>query len=368
MSKNEERKPLTTPYVYIDLDKVEKNIKNMTERLANAGIAHRPHIKTHKSIELAKKQIEMGSVGITVAKLAEAEVMNEAGINDIFIAYPIVGEQNLLRLKALCSSSQIRTIVDSYTIASGISSVGESLNKKIEVLIEIDGGSHRGGVQPGEATLDFAKSIADLPGIKIVGLFVYSGQVYGEKDHSGIKKKSQEEAEILINTQQLLNQNGFDIQITSGGSTPSSFFASDLEGITESRAGNYIFCDMNAVHLGVADMNECALKICSTVVSTPLPGYATIDAGSKTITSDLSVKGDTYGTIYGKEGVKLVKLNEEHGYLRFDPSVYQFKVGDVVEIIPNHSCVVPNLNDKIYAFRNGTFEREIRIDARGANY
>lgn len=358
----------STPYVVVELEKVEESIKKMVNRLNNEGIQHRPHIKPHKSIELAKLQINLGAKGIACATLSEAEVMAEGGIDDILIAFPIVGKENLERFYHLSKRAKIITIVDSDVVAKGLSEVGERLNRKVEVLIELDGGIHRGGVQPDQEALDFAKDISQLPGINIVGLFTYLGQIYNQPSLKNIEAMAREESKLLLNTRQLLEAHGFHIRVLSGGSTPSSFFAEQLHGITESRAGNYIFYDMNAVQLGLVEPRECALKIYSTIVSTPLPGYATIDAGSKTLTSDKSYKGDTYGYVLGKPGVRIEKLNEEHGFLRFDPNKYTFTVGEKIEIVPNHSCVIPNLNDHILGFRNGVMERKITIDARGKNY
>lgn len=357
-----------TPYVCVDLDQMEKNIRNMIAGLKSAGIDHRPHIKAHKSVEIAKKQLELGAVGITVAKLAEAEVMVRGGIKDILIAFPILGDEKLRRLKDLLPYAVIRTIVDSRAVAEGLSRIGESAGKPIEVLIELDGGIHRGGVQPGGPALEFARSIVDLPGIRIVGLMAYVGQIYGEKTEAGLKAVAGQEAEMLFSTQRLLCQAGFDITILSGGSTASSVYAEALAGLTESRAGNYVFYDMNAIYLGIATVSDAALKVCSTVVSIPLPGFATIDAGSKALTSDGSLSGAGYGQIIGMPDVQIVKLNEEHGYLQFDPAKRTLHIGDIIEVIPNHCCVVPNLCDCIYGFRNGAFEKEIRVDARGKNY
>ncbi|MBL4954728.1 alanine racemase [Neobacillus sp. YIM B02564] len=358
----------TTPYVYVDLDKVEKNIKNMISRLNSKGIEHWPHIKSHKSVELAKKQLEYGAKGITCAKLSEAEVMAEGGIQPILIAYPIIGEEKLNRLGKLAKKIDIRTTVDSLPVAEGLSTVGETIGKKIEVLIEIDGGSHRGGVQPGQATLDFAREIIKLPGIQLVGVFTYVGQIYGCQTEEEIKQETRLEAQILLKAKELLKANGIEVTVTSGGSTVSSFHAEELEGISQSRAGNYIFGDMNAIHVGVYTESDCALKVRSTVISVPLPGYATIDAGTKTLTSDLSCRGNTYGLLVSHPDIQLFKLNEEHGYLSYDPKLHTLHVGDQVEIIPNHCCVIPNLYDSIYSFRGEEHIGSLKIDARGKNY
>lgn len=359
---------ITTPYVKIDLNQVEKNIKDMINGLKGSGIAHRPHIKPHKSIDLAKLQIELGAKGITCAKLSEAEVMAEAGIDDILLAFPVIGKENLERVTKLADRVKLTCIIDSLLGAESLSKAGEALGQKIDVLIEIDGGIHRGGVQPGEAVLHFANKIKALPGLKVNGLFTYMGQIYGETSKEGIQRAAASEAEILQSAKKLLEEHDFQLPVLSGGSTPSSIHHEQLSGITESRAGNYIFYDMNAVHLGVIPLERCALRIRSQVVSVPLPGYASIDAGSKTLTSDGSLKDETFGYVVDRPGVKIVKLNEEHGFLRYDPNEDQLEVGDQIEIIPNHSCVILNLNHRIYGFRGESLEKELTVEARGMNY
>lgn len=357
-----------TPYVRVDLDKVDKNIGDMERRLHTAGIDHWPHIKSHKCVELAKRQLAAGAKGITCAKLSEAEIMAEAGIRHILIGYTLVGEENLKRLGVLAQKIHVRTTVDSVVVAEEISKVGESIGRKIEVLIELDGGIHRGGVQPGEPALHLARQIAKLPGISLIGLFAYVGQIYGLATEDDYRKETAREARILIETQKLLQDNGFTVEVTSGGSTLSSYHADCLQGITESRAGNYIFGDMNDVHVGVYTPNDCALTVCATVISLPLPGHATIDAGTKALTSDTSLTGNGYGYILGHPEIKIEKLNEEHGFLRYDPATCRLAIGDRLEIVPNHCCVIPNLCDSVYAFRNGKHVGMLTIDARGKSY
>ncbi|MDF2724943.1 MAG: D-threonine aldolase [Paenibacillus sp.] len=360
---------LLSPYAFIHIEQVEANMKAMADRLRAAGIDHWPHIKTHKSVRFARMQMAFGAKGITVAKLSEAEVMAEAGIGPLLIAFPIIGEQNLLRLQKLAQKTKIRTIVDSSVVAEGLSRAGEAIGAKIEVLIEIDPGTHRGGVQPGQGVLDLAQVLDRLPGIELVGVMTYSGQlVYGAKSEEDIMKLAETEAKLLTDTKALLLEHGFKITVTSGGSTPASFYPEHMQGISESRAGNYVFGDRKAVALGLMKEEECALRVSATVVSTPLPGYSTIDAGSKTLTTDLSMMNTGFGGIVGKPGVELAKLNEEHGYLRFDPEHDRFDIGERVEIIPNHSCVIPNLCDKIALFREGVADGYVTVDARGKNY
>lgn len=357
----------TTPYVALDMDIMEKNINAMMSGLARNNIQHWPHIKTHKSVRLAKLEQQLGASGITCAKLSEAEVMAEGGITSILLAYPLVGENKCQRFAELSRQINIRTIIDSLVGAEGLSKAAVKNGLQFNIDIAIDFGAHREGIQS-DQLLDFAKQVAGLPGLQIKGLFTYAGTIYQYRQEADIRRAAREEATLLINSRDILNANGFNIEILSGGSTLSSFYADELSGITESRAGNFIFGDMNAINAGIYTPDNCALTVCTTVVSTPLPGYATIDAGTKSLTSDLSSRADSYGYIKEYPEVQLVKLNEEHGYLRYDPEKVTLSIGQQLHIIPNHCCVVANLVDEIYGFRNGEYRETITIDARGKSY
>lgn len=353
-----------TPYVKVDLNKVEKNIKVMEQKLSEMHIEHWPHIKSHKCIELAKMQINAGAKGITCANLSEAEIMSNAGINNILIGYTLIGKENIRRLGKLVNKNNIRTTIDSIKVAKDISDEGINIGKKIDVLIELDGGAHRGGIQPGKDVLDFANKVKSFPGINLIGLFAYVGQIYGLPNKESQKSLSKLEAKILLDMQSLLNNNGFNIKVLSGGSTLSSYYNHEIKGITESRAGNYIFGDMNDVHVGIYTPNDCALKIRTTIISKPLPGYATIDAGSKSLTTDTSLSGKGYGYVVDKPNILIEKLNEEHGFLRYNPKEYNLQIGDELEVIPNHCCVVANLFDYMYAFRDNKYIKLLKVDAK----
>ena len=161
---------------------------------------------------------------------------------------------------------------------------------------------------------------------------------------------------------------GIEACISSGGNTPVTLALDKMRGVTEIRPGNFIYNDVSGIDLGTAEEKDCAIKILARVVSIPLPGHATIDAGTKTLTSDTAVKSPGFGYIVGMPDVTIIKLNEEHGFLKYDPNIRQVHVGQVIEIIPNHACVISNLCDYVYGVRNGKIEKEIKIDARGKNY
>ncbi|MFW0766649.1 alanine racemase [Trabulsiella odontotermitis] len=358
---------LTTPYVAVDMEIMEQNIRGMVAGLHRNNIQHWPHIKTHKSVRLAKLEQQLGASGITCAKLSEAEVMADGGITSILLAYPLIGEDKCQRYADLARKVNIRTIVDSVAGAQGLSRAAVKNGLEFAIDIAIDFGAHREGIQP-EQLLAFAREIAALPGLNIKGVFTYAGTIYQYHDEADIRRAAREEAALLIKSRDLLNANGFAVEILSGGSTLSSYYADELNGITESRAGNFIFGDMNAINGGIYTPENCALTICATVVSIPLPGYATIDAGTKSLTSDLSATPGSYGLIQEHPEMALVKLNEEHGYLRYDPAKVSLTIGEQLHVIPNHCCVVANLVDEIYAFRDGEFNETITIDARGKSY
>lgn len=358
---------LSTPAVVVELDIVERNIRNMITNTAKYGIAHRPHIKVHKCIELANLQLSLGAKGITCAKLGEAEVMAAGGIDDILIAFPIIGEDKLARYGSLSKKCTLRSIVNSIHGAKGLSILGESLDKKLEVLIELDGGVNRGGIPPFQPAMDFADAIRNLPGIHIVGLLYYPGLIYGETTDEGVERLARKEHDDLIGTKELLEKHGIQINILSGGNTPSAMVPQFLEGITEVRPGNYIFNDCQRLYPGLLKPEDCAMRIISTVVCRPDANSAIIDAGTKTLTSDSFPNMPArFGYILDHTNVSLYKLNEEHGFLKSEYSM-PFEIGDKLAIIPNHACVTSNLCNEIYGFRDGTFLRMLKIDARGMN-
>lgn len=351
-----------TPYVALDLGQLKKNVQGMTNKLIEQNIEHWPHIKTHKSVELAKFEIECGAKGITCATLHEANVMAAGGIKNILLAYPMIGKEKCESFIQLAKKINLRTIVDSIQGASQLAKSASENNIVIECYIAIDYGAHREGIQQ-ENLETFALAINKLMGLKIIGVFTYAGTIYQYRHEPEIRKIANSEAQLLLNSIERLNKIGITAQRTSGGSTLSSFYADELYGITESRAGNFIFGDMNAINSGIYNYKDCALTICTTVISIPIPGYATIDAGTKTLTSDQSTEKG-YGYIIEYPAMELVKLNEEHGYLRYDPEKIKINIGDELHIIPNHSCVIANLTNKIYAYKNGMLDHIIEPNAR----
>jgi D-serine deaminase-like pyridoxal phosphate-dependent protein len=360
-------KYIDTPALVVDLDQMENNIKSMAEKAKKAGIKLRPHTKTHKSPKVALKQIEAGADGITVAKLGEAEVMYQHGINDILIAYPIVGETKLKRLEKLAKEANIKVSLDSVEVAKGISKVGQNIGKTIPLYIEVDTGLGRVGRSHGEETLGIIGKIAKLPSIEIQGLMTHAGHSYKSKDFEEMKKISLLEGEYLVQTKELVKERiGIQIPVISVGSTPTSYIGGQIEGVNEMRPGTYVFNDATLLSLGLIHQNECALTIHSTVISRPSSDRAIIDAGSKTLTSDKGLFTEGHGFLKENPDVTVSWLSEEHGVI-YLPDNFELNIGDVVEIVPNHVCPTVNLTDELIGIRNGKITEIIEVAARGKN-
>ncbi|GHT75958.1 alanine racemase [Spirochaetia bacterium] len=334
----------STPSVQADMAIVERNITNAVAAFASAGIAHRPHIKVHKSAALARLQQHLGCKGVTCAKLGEAEVMADGGITDILAAYPLIGTDKLERYRALVlrKGLTIRTIINSIPGARGLSDLGVSLDRRLPVLIELDGGINRGGLKPGEPLAAFAKQVRDMPGIAVEGVEYYGGDIYTCKTAGEIRLRSRRERDEILQAADTLRNAGIEPAILSGGSSFSLRFPEELAGLTEARAGNYIFNDNALLGLGIVPVEDCALRIYAAVVARPDGETAIIDAGSKTLTTDTVGSRPGYGYIVGEPEAVLYKVNEEHGFVQKKGGI-SWEIGQTIGIIPNHACTVPNL-------------------------
>jgi len=360
---------LDTPCLLIDADTVERNLQEMAAIAADAGVALRPHIKTHKSPVLALRQLELGAHGVTVAKIGEADVMADAGIRDIRIAYPIVGAEKLARLARLMERADVSISLDSVEVARGLSDLGQSLGRRIPVLLKINTGLARVGVTPPEA-VGLGKQIAALPGVDLVGILTHEGQAMRENSLEGAKRAAREAGKTMVDTAGQMRSAGLDIREVSVGSTATAREIAYVPGITEIRPGTYIFNDLNEMTIGVATEETCALTVHATVVSIPSDDRAILDAGSKTLTSDLlgvpNSRGG-YGYIKGYPDVKIARLTEEHGILELQDARKRLTIGQRVQVIPNHVCPVVNLADVMYLMRNGKCEGQVEVLARGKN-
>ncbi len=356
---------LDTPAVIVDLDILDTNLQSLASYCRKHGIGLRPHTKTHKIPAIAKMQIESGCHGITVAKVGEAEVMANAGLNDILIAYPLWGATKLERLTKLAQDRKITVSLDSLPVAQGISEAANRAGCRVNLLIEFDVGMHRCGIQSVDDWLKLAQAVDRLPGVHFAGLMFYPGHIWDLPEDQGpaLKRLSQTIEEI----QSALQKHKIGCEVVSGGSTPTAYNSHQVPGLTEIRAGTYVFYDMNETKAGYSRMAECALKVLVTVVSNAVKGRAIIDGGSKTFSGDRLISGDKqgFGCVTEHPEVQFVSMSEEHGHLDLGESNYQPHIGDKLTIIPNHVCTCVNMHDQIYYHRKGIVEGSWKIEGRG---
>ena len=368
---------IPTPFVAIDRARVRSNISAMQTEATAAGVKLRPHAKTHKSPIIAKWQIEAGAVGVCCAKLAEAEVFAEAGIADIRLPYP-VNPANADRVLALMERVRLSIIVDDLAVAGAWSTAMNAKGKRLDVLIKVDVGFHRCGIDPDSPrALGIIKGISDLSGLRIRGLLSHAGHSYGAASVEELADIAEREIVILKSVAAQARGAGVDIEEISVGSTPTARFIGQQLGATEMRPGNYVFFDRTQVGLGSASLETCAMTVISTVVSRPVANRVIFDAGSKTLTSD-AVRGfgttSGYGLVFPDiasaqpdPSIAIERLSEEHAVARVLPTC-RLSPGDRVRILPNHACTVTNLADSLVVTEGDAMVDRIAVAARGRNY
>lgn len=342
---------LPTPRVVVDETIVRTNIERMAAFARTSGIALRPHVKTHKSIALARLQLEAGAAGITVATIGEADVFAAAGFDDIFVAYPLwVDESNAERLRGLASQTRLRVGIAS---APGARQLARSV-PGLEVLVEVDSGHHRTGVQPDEAGA-LAVAARDA-GLDVAGVFTFPGHGYRP---GGTGDAARQESSALAAARASLESHGFEVGVVSGGSTPTAASA-DGSVLTEVRPGVYLFSDAQQVLLGSCGLGDVALTVEATVVFSA-PTHVVANAGSKVLGTDRQDWTDGYGRIIGHPDARIPALSEHHATI----TGVSFPEGERIRIVPNHVCNVVNLVDELWV-ENGSAER-YPVDARGRN-
>jgi D-serine deaminase-like pyridoxal phosphate-dependent protein len=353
-----------TPALLVDLDQLTTNLDRMAATARNVDLTLRPHTKTHKTPEIAQLQLARGAGGLTVAKVGEAEVMVGAGFDDIFIANHIVGPQKIERLLALAERATLSIGVDSVEAATALSMAFAQHGLRLRALIEVDVGLHRSGVPPTDV-LDFARTINTLPGLALAGMFTYPGQVYHGRNENEVAGIAAYECRIMGELADSVAHIVDHEPRVSGGSTPTAAHYHADCGLTEIRPGTYVFNDRTQIDRWAASADDCALTVLATVISMPETGRAVLDAGSKALTSDLAPEARGYGMLKEDGNAILVKLNEEHGFLDLTESALKLRIGDKVEIIPNHACAATNLYDEMHAVRGGEVVETWPVAARG---
>lgn len=336
---------LDTPALLVDLKRTERNIASMQAVCDLNGVALRPHTKTHKSPAVARLQLAAGARGITVAKVGEAEVMVDAGFDDLFIAYPLVGESKYRRLLPLLERARIAVAADSHEAVEMMSAFFGPLGASLPVLVELDTGFWRTGLPNAEAAVALAQAIDRAPGLAFEGLMEFSGHSYAACSEEERRSVGHSEAAMLLEAARQLLEIGLPANVISTGSTPSMPFVAETPGVTEVRPGVYVFGDLKQAELGTLRREECALTVLATVVSAPAPGRYILDSGTKALSSDHYATW-TYGELKDYPGAVITRASEEHGII--EGASMPLRVGDRVEVIPNHACATCNMHDEFY--------------------
>ena len=339
---------LETPSVLIDLDIMERNIATMQARCDELGIAFRPHIKTHKIPDIARRQIEAGAVGIACQKVSEAEVFAAAGFHDIQIPYNILGERKTGRLAELAKQAQVTVTVDSQPVIDGIAAAAQERGSSIGMLVELVSLGERTGTTPADA-LALARHIIAADNLHFAGLMIYPSD-------AAVRPR-------LLETLDLLREAGIEVETISGGGSGAVSQAHLLPELSELRVGTCIFWDWNSVAAGYTSFDRCAMRVRATVVSANEASRVILDAGSKAINAE-TIDGQ-FGRIIEYPLARLHKVNEEHGYVDCSACPSPPAVGEILHIIPVHTCVVTNLHNQLFGHRGDTIELIWDVAARG---
>ena len=356
---------LDTPALLIDLDKMEANIQTMADFFTTVNAMLRPHVKTHKTPIISHKQIAAGAIGVTCAKLGEAEAVIHAGVRDVLIANQVVGSHKIARLINLARHSEIMVAVDNPQNVRDISAAAAAKGVTVRMLVEVNIGMNRCGVESGKPALELAKQIRQSPNLKFEGLMGYEGHTVAKPDLKEREANVREAMQHLIDAKHHLEKHGVEVSIMSGGGTGTFNITGSIPEMTEVQAGSYVFMDATYRNVeGVGDQFDCSLSVLATVVSRPAPDRVIVDTGLKVLAKEFGIPQPI-----GITGVEMTGLSEEHGTLKFVGQVSDTDVpltpGDKIEILPTHCCTTVNLHDRYYGIRNGIVESVWDIAARG---
>jgi D-serine deaminase-like pyridoxal phosphate-dependent protein len=345
---------LETPFLTVDLDAVERNIHAMQRYCDEQALALRPHVKTHKLPVIAELQLQAGAVGLTCQKLGEAELMVEHGCgDDILITFPLIGGRKGERFAELAAASRLSVGADSAAVARFLSAALEARGASAGFLVDCDTGYGRTGVQTPVEAAELAQFVDALPGLEFRGLMTHPTRP--------------ESGPWLAEARKLIEERGLEVACVSGGGTPAALRTHEVAIITELRVGTYVYGDRRSVTAGTLPLDDCALRVRATVVSTPTRKRAIVDAGSKTLTSDLGldVHGTTYGAIVEYPDAVIYALSEEHGHVDVGGCPRPPEIGETVTIVPNHACGTVNLHSQVALHRRGRGVNVVSVSGRG---
>jgi D-serine deaminase-like pyridoxal phosphate-dependent protein len=356
---------IPTPAIVIDLPTVHRNIAKLAAYGRTHNLSIRPHTKTHKSVEMAQLQLQAGAGGLAVAKAGEAQAMAEV-CEDILIAYPAFDPYRREALCKLATHKTVRVAVDSQTAIEALAEAARSHNVTLGLLVDIDVGHHRTGVQSPQESLELAQLISQTKDVRLDGIMCYPGHLKLPIAEQADPLKSV--STILQESLDLWRRSGLQATIVSGGSTPTAYQSHFVPQYTEIRPGTYIYNDASTLAGAYCTLDECAARVVATVISIAVKNKFVLDCGSKTLTQDRrSPNPETAGHGYIVEypNAVIVRLSEEHAEVDASKCDARPKLGDRLHIIPNHICPCINLHDRVWITDEGKSPREMPIDARG---
>jgi D-serine deaminase-like pyridoxal phosphate-dependent protein len=358
---------LDTPALLVEYSRLTRNIHTFARMAAGAGVSLRPHVKTHKTQEIARLQLKARCGGITVAKLSEAEVYLRAGIDDIFVAYPVVGEGKWRRAAELNRSGRVVVGVESTVGIRGLAQAADRDGQPVPVRVEFDSGLGRSGVPAAELERLCAE-VMDHASLELDGIFTFRSSAFPGSDGRSADELGREEGTIAADTADRLRKAGFRIGAVSAGSTPTARSVASVTGVTEVRPGTYVFHDLMTRADGACRTGDLALSVITTVVSRPWTTVAIVDAGSKTLAGDAEVSGSSLQCFAATEDARgrVVWLNEEHGALELSEG-WSPAIGERIRLIPAHACTVVNLADELVVVDGDVVVDTWAVAARGCN-
>jgi D-serine deaminase-like pyridoxal phosphate-dependent protein len=355
---------LATPSLVVSGPKVRRNISRLADYAARVKLDVRPHTKTHKLRQVAQMQLKQGAPGLTAAKVSEAEAISDPG-QDVLLAYPPVARHRAERIAHLARSRTVRAALDSFAAVEMMSAAAAEANTTVGLLVDLDVGMGRTGVQTPAETLTLAQAIDRASHVRLDGIMIYPGHISELPDEQEVPMKAVRH--MLQETLDLWLRQGLSAAIVSGGSTPTAYQSHLIPEMTEIRPGTYVFNDMNTVRGGYCTLDDCAAYVIATVVSDAVPGQVVIDAGSKTLTKDisLSLAESGYGHVVEFPEARITKLSEEHAQIDITKCNERPTVGMRVSVIPNHICPCVNLQDTVWWLEPDEPPRPLNVDARG---
>ena len=352
---------LDTPVLVVDLERMENNIKRMVDFTRECGVDLRPHVKTHKTPEIARMQLEAGSRGVCLQKVGEVEVFASNGFDDIFLTNEVVVPKKMERLARLADKVRLGVAVDDIDVAKKMGQIFKETGSEADVYVDVDVGMHRCGVADPTAAANLAVAVSHQEGLVFKGLMGYEGNVNGAKSKEEQVRLANAAMDGIVRAKGAIERAGMKVESVSVGSTVSTWINAKHPAVTEVQPGMYVFNDHVLVDRGVATWNDCALTVVATVMSRPAPERAIVDAGSKAFNFDTGL----FPKALGRDGIKMTHFSEEHGWLELEGEGRNLKIGDRISFVPAHCCTTVNQFEEIHGIRGSTIEKVFPVLARG---